>query len=769
MREASYIPEGRDAMSRLVNDRYTMLEVIGQGAMGKVWRGHDELLDRDVAIKELLLDPGLNDIERAELADLAMHEARSTARLSHPGIITVFDVVQEDGVPLIVMELVHGHSLAEILKTDVRLAPKRVAEIGSAMLDALREAHVAGIVHRDLKPANVLITDRRVIITDFGIAQRSGHQSAAAPGEMTGTPAFMAPEQAEGAPASAAADLWSLGATLYNAVEGRPPYNGPDYVSVLLTLLTQDPEPPRAAGPLTPLLTALLQRDPTRRATADHAATLLTQALTDPPPPSPGPAATASPGATTTASGAYSGGSRTTSGGRSSNSGHTRSSGSTYAGSGRTTSGSGGSSGSSHTTSGGGRTTGGGRAASPVQRGHQVPGRAPGPVYGPGGLMGPRGPYRGTNKSSVRTIGRVLAFIVPAMMLMGFANLASSVSHMDPRPASSASPRDEFDGFGIPPTEPEFTAAAVSPDGKLVAVGRAGKPVRLYDLAGHKQVRQFAPLPSASGGSDAGTALAFSPDGLKLAAGDGLQQPVQVFDVATGVAEAGHAEIDGTAIHQLQFSRDGTILRAVGADGRVVSWDLTADWMATTSTAAQGGSCTAVMLSPDGATTACLDTAGSKITLRNTQTGASIGTLTGPGYYDGESPMVFSPDGRTLAIADEYLTVWDVKSGKLLDHTSQGVSARPDSLVFAQDGKTLVAAGDDRTDNVWRLGTDHRLAYIGESFPDASSEPASTEFDSTAPDAIAVTPDSTTLVSAGGGYIRRISLSTAENRDEWPV
>jgi tRNA A-37 threonylcarbamoyl transferase component Bud32 len=256
----------------LINGRYRLIEMIGRGAMGTVWRGHDEMLDREVAIKKILLSSDLDEEERAELKALAMQEARATARLSHPGVVTLFDVIEHDGAPVIVMELLGGESLAEILRRQVRLPWRRVAEIGAAMVDALREAHAAGIVHRDLKPANVLISSRRIVITDFGIARRSGERTATDPGEVTGTPAFMAPEQAENAVASPAADLWSLGATLFNATEGSPPFQGPDYASVLLLLLTQDPPRPRRAGPLTSLITRLLSKDPARRPTAGQVA-----------------------------------------------------------------------------------------------------------------------------------------------------------------------------------------------------------------------------------------------------------------------------------------------------------------------------------------------------------------------------------------------------------------------------------------------------------------------------------------------------------------
>jgi serine/threonine protein kinase len=277
---------------RLVNGRYRLVDVIGRGGMGTVWHGHDELLDREVAIKEIRLPPDLDDEERSLLSERAKREARATAGLNHPGIITVYDVIEHDGAPMIVMEYIDGRSLASLVKEKVRLPWRRVAEIGAIMLDALRVAHAAGVVHRDLKPANVLLSGDRVVITDFGIAHRTGEITLSEPGELVGTPAFMAPEQAEHATVTPASDLWSLGATLFAAVEGRPPYTGPDFVTTLLSLLTQEPAKPRNAGPLGAVIDSLLRKNPTRRATGEQVAAALATILhpaapTQPAPPKP--------------------------------------------------------------------------------------------------------------------------------------------------------------------------------------------------------------------------------------------------------------------------------------------------------------------------------------------------------------------------------------------------------------------------------------------------------------------------------------------------
>ncbi len=259
----------------LVAQRYRLSRVIGSGGMGRVWLGQDELIGREVAIKELVLPAGLDAEQRSLLCQRAMREARLAGQLNHPGIVTVHDVVEFNGTPMIVMEFVRGGSLADLLRAQGALPVEQVAYVGSAMLGALRVAHQAGIVHRDLKPANVLLSGERVVITDFGIARLTGDVQLTTDGSIVGTPAYMAPEQGTGAPIGPATDMWSLGATLYAAVEGRPPFQGQDFMSTLSALLTQDPPPPMRAGRLASLLGALLRKNPAERASADQAMAML--------------------------------------------------------------------------------------------------------------------------------------------------------------------------------------------------------------------------------------------------------------------------------------------------------------------------------------------------------------------------------------------------------------------------------------------------------------------------------------------------------------
>ncbi|WP_073819231.1 serine/threonine-protein kinase [Kitasatospora sp. CB01950] len=259
----------------LVGGRYRLVETIGEGGMGRVWRGRDDLLQRDVAIKELTVPGNLTAHERDRLVVRVIREARAAARLSHPGIVTVHDVVQHRGAPMIVMELVRGRSLSAVLRDEGPLAGERVAAIGTAVADALAVAHAEGIVHRDLKPDNILIDGNRVVVTDFGIASMADATMLTSEGVVLGTPAYMSPEQIEGRHLTTATDLWSLGVTLYVAVEGELPFSAPSLGSLFAAVLTQEPRPAHRAGALWPGLSALLRKDPVERAAAEQVAGLL--------------------------------------------------------------------------------------------------------------------------------------------------------------------------------------------------------------------------------------------------------------------------------------------------------------------------------------------------------------------------------------------------------------------------------------------------------------------------------------------------------------
>ncbi len=259
--------------------RYRLVSEIGQGANGIVWRGHDELLDRAVAIKELRLPEDLSEDDRVVFYRRTLREARAPAQLRTHSIVEVYDVVIEQGRPWIVMEMIEAPSLEQLIERSGPLPPERVAHIGRALLDALNTAHKAGIVHRDLKPSNVLLDGDRVVLTDFGLAFSSGSASLTKTGHFMGSPAYVAPEVAAGEKATPRSDLWSLGATLYAALEGRPPFERENVMATLSALANESTPSPQNAGALAPVITGLLEKNPTRRLSHARAVDRLERAL----------------------------------------------------------------------------------------------------------------------------------------------------------------------------------------------------------------------------------------------------------------------------------------------------------------------------------------------------------------------------------------------------------------------------------------------------------------------------------------------------------
>ena len=251
---------------RIVAGRYLLKRPIGRGGMGVVWLAHDRLLDREVAVKEVTFPETLPQHERDSLRARLLREARAAARLNHPGAITLYDVLKEQGRVFVVMELITAPSLAELVARRGLLPPEQVARIGLQIASALEAAHRAGVVHRDVKPANVMVDeDGSVWLGDFGVAHLQGDPKLTASGIIVGTSWYMSPEQASGGDSGPETDLWGLGATMYYAVEGEAPFERASSLAALAAVVNEPPRPPQHAGPLAPVLMSLLAKDPAAR------------------------------------------------------------------------------------------------------------------------------------------------------------------------------------------------------------------------------------------------------------------------------------------------------------------------------------------------------------------------------------------------------------------------------------------------------------------------------------------------------------------------
>ncbi|MFK8912185.1 serine/threonine-protein kinase, partial [Streptomyces sp. YS-3] len=250
--------------------------------MGKVWRAQDELLHRTVAVKELTAALYVAEADRVVLHARTQKEARAAARITHPGVVTVHDVLDHDNRPWIVMQYVDGPSLADAVKASEtgRIEAREAARIGLHVLGALRAAHAAGVLHRDVKPGNVLLArDSRVLLTDFGIAAIEGDSTITRTGELVGSIDYLAPERVRGGQPGPASDLWSLGATLYTAVQGGSPFRRSSPISTMQAVVNEEPEPATHAGALAPVITALLRKDPDERPSAEEAERMFLEAM----------------------------------------------------------------------------------------------------------------------------------------------------------------------------------------------------------------------------------------------------------------------------------------------------------------------------------------------------------------------------------------------------------------------------------------------------------------------------------------------------------
>ncbi|MEV8528980.1 serine/threonine-protein kinase [Streptomyces sp. NPDC052000] len=677
-------------VGELIGGRYRLIEVVGQGGMGRVWLAEDEVLNRRVAVKQVLLAPELPSDERSRLIRRTQVEAEATARLRHPGVVTIHDVVDHVGAPWIVMEHLPGPSLAALITQRGRLDWPQVAALATQVAEALAHAHTSGIVHRDLKPDNILLDGDRAVLTDFGIARiLDSISTLTSTRTVIGTPQYMPPEQLEGRRVQASGDLWSLGATLYAAVEGQPPYTGTSLIAIITSILTRPLPPPAHAGSLTGIITDLLTRDadsrPTAAETARRMRTLDTAPQTEPARPDPGtlPKAEAARLAGNQATTPMPPPTRP-------------STGRTSAGSGQ-------------------------RELRPNATPVTQPPYARRPLT--------RRFFLGGTLGAVAVAGGLAALLT----YEDKSNQHGSSSSLgSSSPTGSATPTSRIAFTALSGHTNEVHSVTFSPDGRTLATGSNDGTARLWDVATGTSATTLADP------DHAGVQVAFSPIGKTLATGSNT---ARLWDVATGRTIdtlTGHTNLvygvafssdgktvgigysDNTArlwnvvtgkattltghtdtVYSVAFSPDGKTLATGSADQTARLWSVATGQITKTFGGHTSG-VTSVAFSLDGRTFSTGSNDGT-VKLWNVDTG-TIGTML-TGHTGSVFSVAFSPNGKSLATGNgnNTATLWNVATGKagtiLAGHTNEVYS-----VAFSPDGRTLATGSLDSTARLWHLG-----------------------------------------------------------------
>jgi serine/threonine protein kinase len=627
----------------LIAGQYRLVEEIGRGGFGMVWHARDERLDRDVAAKQLFLPMYLTQDQRRERHHRSMREARSAARLDDPGAVRVYDVVEHDGCPWIIMELIIGRSLDSIVKAEGPVTPLLAAEIGRTIVQALRAAHEARVIHRDVKPANVLIGEDRIVLTDFGIAMIEGDPSLTETGLVMGAPAYTSPERARGDAAVPASDLWSLGATLYYAVEGHRPFTGPNANAVFHAILTEEPPPARHGGPLGVVIEGLLRKDPDERLTAEETGDLLDEILADPggltarpvlvvpkeqPKPDKPPAPRRSKRRILMLAAPLAG---------------------LIALSAMLWSNAAGGSPRSAPSSARPAPTPTSAAPQPVDTIPTANGGSALAFSPDGGTLaigGDRGDLRLWNVRRHQLIARLTGH------------------------------------------QYQLFAVAFSPDGKLLASSGYDGRILFWRVADHAKIGE------ADTSATTTTSLSFSPDGRRLAAsGD---DEVQVWDVAKR-SRIRNIPVGADRITKTVFEPDGSLAIAGTSMVRVLSQDLSSQRRI----GKTGSTINSMAVSPDGRILACADATG-RVRMWKTDPPGPLTTLTGSGGV--VNAVAFSRDGTLVATTDDKaVNLWDTRTQRRVARLTPKIGLL-DAVRFDPTG-TLLAVGSDADVRILRLGT----------------------------------------------------------------
>ncbi|GAA4624689.1 hypothetical protein GCM10023196_025840 [Actinoallomurus vinaceus] len=659
------MPEGR---GRLIAGQYRLIEQVGRGGFAVVWRARDERLDRDVAAKRLFLPSYFTEEQRTEQRRRTLQEARSAARLDHPGVVTIHDVVEDGDDPWIIMEFVDGRSLGELVRADGPLPPERVADIGLQLVDALRAAHRAGVLHRDVKPGNVLVAERRVVLGDFGLATVEGDPGLTQSGVVMGAPAYLAPERARGEPAVPASDLWSLGATLFYAVEGHRPFTGPNTNAVLHSIVTDEPAPAPHAGPLAPILDGLLRKDVSDRLGAAAAAELLA-AIAGPTRPLLGGAHAEGPDPGTLPAAGHRG--------------HVaRSRHRSWASLPETT--------RPQRSLHGARTWHGRHLALLVA--------APAAVLALTLLTVPDQPHDVARRSRPLRRPASTAPRLAAAMTAGSGEIYTVAFSPDGHTLAAGGADHSVRLWSLPDRRLTATltghayavfTAAFSPDGRTLATAGYDGKVLLWSGDGRTR------LATLDTHGNSVSALTFSPDGGVLAsAGDA----VRLWSVPDH-RSAGALPTRGESLFTAAFAPHGSTLATAGT-WAIRLWDTArpgSPVIVTRLTSLVVG----MAFSPDGRLLAAGGYDG-RVRLWDVVTHRLVASLPGlPGRVNG---VAFSHDGRLLACAGgDSVLLWNALTRTPVA-TLTPRSGVVDAVAFSPDGRTLATAGDDATVRLWNLG-----------------------------------------------------------------